>query len=273
MDTGYVDVHCHLTEAAYAFDLPEVIARAAEKGVIRLVANGVGPDSNRRVLALQSQYPTVLAAMGMYPIQAVSRWLPADFPMEVERVEDPDAEIRFIAQAAQAGEIAAIGECGLDAHWLSESTFAEQERVFSALIEVAKQADLPVIVHSRKLEERTYKVLREVGPSKVVFHCWGGRVKRAVEIAEKHGWCFSIPANARRNGAFEKMLRILPEEALLTETDSPYLPPLPGARNEPQNVVDTVAFLATLRNIPVEVARDRVWRNFCRVFSQVTYGA
>ena len=267
MHSAYVDVHCHLTESAYELDLAAVIERAASRGVTQLVVNGVDPASNRKILEMQQQYPTVRAAVGIYPIQAVSRHL-SQLPMPIEVLQDPDAEIRFIAEQAQAGTIVAIGECGLDAHWLGPETFAEQERVFLALVDVAKQQDLPVIVHSRKLEMRTYELLREANPGRVVFHCWGGRVKQAIEIAQLHpGWAFSIPANARRNGAFEKMLRELPETSLLTETDSPYLSPLPATRNEPQNVVDTIEFLAALRNWKVETAKDLVWRNFCRIFT------
>ena len=267
MHSEYVDVHCHLAESVYALDLAAVIERASSRGVTQLVVNGVDPASNRRILEMQSQYPTLRAALGIYPIQAVSRYLVAPLPFPVEVLQDPDAEIRFIAEQAQAGTIIAVGECGLDAYWLGPETYAEQERVFLALVEVAKQADLPVIVHSRKLEVRTYELLREVNPARVVFHCWGGRVKKAVEIATQHpGWAFSIPANARRNGAFEKMLRELPEEAILTETDSPYLAPLPATRNEPQNVVDTIEFLAALRNWKVETAKSLVWHNFCRIF-------
>ncbi len=268
MHSAYVDVHCHLTESAYELDLAAVIERARSRGVTQLVVNGVDPASNRQILQMQRQYPTVRAALGIYPIQAVSRYLSAPLPIAVEVLQDPDAEIRFIAEQAQAGTIAAIGECGLDAHWLGPDTFAEQERVFLALVDVAKQNKLPVIVHSRKMEVRTYELLRETNPERVVFHCWGGRVKKAVEIAQQHpGWAFSIPANARRNGAFEKMLCELPETSILTETDSPYLSPQPATRNEPQNVVDTIEFLAVLRHWKVETAKDLVWRNFCRIFA------
>src|SRR3989338_8741754 len=174
MHSASVDVHCHLTDSAYELDLAAVIQRAQVRGVTQLVVNGVDPVSNRQILQMQQQYPTVRAALGIYPIQAVSRHLTAPLPMPMEVLQDPDAEIRFIAEQAQAGRIVAVGECGLDAHWLGPETFSEQERVFLALVEVAKQHNLPVIVHSRKLEIRTYELLREANPLHVVFHCWGG---------------------------------------------------------------------------------------------------
>ena len=263
----YVDVHCHLTDPQYQSDLPAVIQRAEAAGVLHMVVNGLDPQSNRETLALQARFSSVRAALGIYPIHAVSRLLQNPLPFTFDVLEDPDAEIRFIAEMAAQNKITAIGECGLDGHWLTPDTYPEQERVFRALIHVAKTYDLPVIVHSRKLEQRTYEILKEENPPRVVFHCWGGKVKTAVMICEHHDWCFSIPANAERNGAFTKMLQLLPLHNILTETDSPYLAPTPKTRNEPQNVVKTIQFFAKIRTLSDPIAKETVWRNYCRIFS------
>src|SRR5690606_14371421 len=149
---------------------------------------------------------------------------------------DVDAEIAFIRSEAAKQSVFAIGECGLDGYWVKEETFAEQERVFEALIDIAVQNDLALIIHTRKREQRAVEILQHANVRKVNFHCFGGKTKLAQRCAEDHGWYFSIPANANRSEAFSKMLRSLPMDRILTETDAPYLSPDPGKRNGPANV-------------------------------------
>ena len=91
-------------------------------------------------------------------------------------------------------------------------------------------------------------------------------MKNALRWAEEDGWWFSVPGNARRSESFTKMLRELPPERILTETDAPYMSPVPGTRSEPAAVVGTVAYLAELRGWSEEEARDLVWRNYRALF-------
>jgi len=257
----YVDVHTHLTHRRFAGEVDATIGRARDAGLGAIVVNGLEPASNREILAMAERHDIVRPALGVYPVDAVCNQLPEDFELEVARF-DVDAEIAFIDAMAAAGRIAAVGECGLDGHWLAGSTFPEQERVFEALIDVAMRHRLPAIVHSRKRETRVAEILRHLGATHVDFHCYGGKAKSAIRWAHEDGWWFSIPANARRNEAFTKLLRELPPERVLTETDAPYLGPERGVRNEPANVVGTVAYLAELRGWDVDEARARVWANF-----------
>ncbi len=260
----YVDVHTHLTHDKFRADQAEVIARAKAAGLGAIVVNGLEPRSNREILAL-AQDPVIKAALGIYPIDAVNDRLPPDFPHPVERF-DVKAEIAFIRGEAMAGRIAAVGECGLDGYWLGEDTFKAQEAVFEELVDVAMKADLPVIIHTRKLEQRSIEILTALGAKKVNFHCFGGKVKLAQTAAETHGWYFSIPANATVNEAFRKMLRDLPLDRLLTETDAPYLPPVKGERNEPATVAGTVKIFAGLRGISEETAKAQIWANYLALF-------
>lgn len=262
--TLFVDVHAHLTHEAFAFDLEAVIARAQAAGLRAIVVNGLEPVSNRRILALAGQYPIIKPALGIYPIDAVNA-LVANLPFEVPRF-DVDVEIAFIRAQAAAGKLVAIGECGLDGHWVGETCFAEQERVFVALIEVAVTCDLPLIIHTRKREQRAMEILAHHGVTRVDFHCYGGRTKAAIRAAHDRGWWFSIPANARINEAFRKLLKELPLDRILTETDCPYLPPVRGNRNEPANVVDTVSLLAELRSLSPFEAASQVSANYDTLF-------
>jgi TatD DNase family protein len=261
----FVDVHMHLTHEQFNVDRNDVITRAKQAGIGAVIVNGLEPISNRQILALAAQEPMLKPALGIYPADAVAKLLTTEAHREI-RVFDVDAEIDWIA--SQASQIIAIGECGLDGHWLGPDTFAEQERVFHRLIDVAKSHDLPLIVHTRKLEERAMDIIRDHGITRIDFHCFGGKSKLAIRGAEQHGWSFSIPAHARRSGSFTKLLRELPPESILTETDAPYLPPEPGARNEPMNVAGTVAFLAELRSWTLEQAKEQVWKNYLTLFRQ-----
>ena len=261
-----IDVHTHLTHKKFETDRDQVIHRAIAAGLEAIVVNGLEPSSNREILAMAEQFPQIWPALGIYPIDAINHLLPADFEVRVSRF-DVQAEVQFIAEQAAAGKLVAIGECGLDAYWVGEETFADQEKVFEQLIEIAKQNNLPIIIHTRKLERRSTEILAHHKIEKVNFHCYGGRVKLARRVADEHGWYFSIPANARKNEAFTRMLQTLPEEQILTETDAPYLAPERGDRNEPANVKGTVEYLAELKGWDFDRAKELVWNNFKRLFA------
>ncbi len=257
----YVDVHTHLTHERFREDVPETVERARSAGLGAIVVNGLEPKSNRQILEMARRYDIVRPALGIYPVDAVCHMLPEDYELDVARF-DVDAEIEFVREQAAAGRLAAVGECGLDGHWLGEHTFAEQERVFESLVDISMQFALPVIIHTRKREVRAAEILKHLGARHVDFHCYGGKVKNALHWAREEGWWFSMPANARRSEAFTKLLRELPVECILTETDAPYQSPERGTRNEPANVVGTVSYLAELRGWTTEAACARVWSNF-----------
>ncbi len=260
----FVDVHTHLTHDRFHSDKDAVIERAISAGLGAIIVNGLEPESNRQILALAERYEIIQAALGIYPIEAINHLQP-ELPFPVSRFSVDD-EIDFIAEMAQENKLIAIGECGLDGYWVDPSTFAEQERVFIRLIEIAKAFQKPLIIHTRKLEKRSIEILKQHEVKDVNFHCYGGKVKLALQVAEEQQWHFSIPTNCRKNEAFTKMLLELPEHLILTETDAPYLAPEKGQRNEPSNVVQTIHYLAELRGWTVEKARETIWSNYQRLF-------
>ena len=262
----FIDVHTHLTHPQFKEDWRQVIANAEKAGLSHIVVNGLEPDSNAQILNMAEEFSIIQPALGIYPLDAVNHLLPEDLPFRVSRFS-VQSEIDRIAEHAASGRLFAIGECGLDGHWVGPDTFTEQERVFEQLIAIAMKHDLPLIIHTRKLERRAAEILRHHGIKKVNFHCFGGRSKWALEWAEKDGWWFSIPANARRNESFTKMLKSLPKEKILTETDAPFLGLERGKRSEPANVVETVRYLAELRNWSMEEAKNQVFANFAELFS------
>jgi TatD DNase family protein len=131
-------------------------------------------------------------------------------------------------------------------------------------VRIALDAGKPVVVHTRKRERRTMEILDEMGVSRVCWHCFGGKVNLARQIAERGHW-FSIPANARRSESFTRMLQTLPRERILLETDCPYLSPNREERNEPATVAGTAAYAAELWGVSAGEVTRLTAENFERL--------
>ncbi|MBI4956014.1 MAG: TatD family hydrolase [Myxococcales bacterium] len=266
---GLCDVHAHLTHPRLAPDLDAILGRARAAGVTTIVSNGLNPRDNRAVLALAARAPLVRPALGLYPVDAVMRQMRAEavpYPRdEGEEGEPPSAEeaVRFVAD--HLDEAFAVGEVGLDGHWVPERMWEAQERAFRSLVALALEADKPLIVHTRKRERRALEILREMGARRVDFHCFGGKVALAEEVA-RAGYWLSIPANARRNEAFSRMLDVVPRDKLLFETDCPYLSPERGTPSEPAHVALTLAYAAERWGIRVEAALTELEASFEALF-------
>lgn len=257
-----VDVHTHLTHQLFQDDLAKVIERAQSIGLGAILVNGLEPKSNRQIISLSELYPVIKVALGIYPIDAVAEMLPAGIDHRASAFSVAD-EIKWIDRECLGGKVTAIGECGLDGHFLPEEFDKPQEEVFRQLIRIANAHDLPVIVHSRKKEQRTAEILKEERVKRVNFHCFTGRSNWAKTWAEENeGWFFSIPSNAVRSESFQKLLKILPPDRLITETDAPYLAKEKNGRSEPADVALTVSLLAKIRAWSEDHARQQIWENY-----------
>lgn len=177
----YVDVHAHVVHEQFEGEERDLAERCLASGVRQVVVNGLNPPSNRKILQLCREFPQLYRpAIGVYPLDAAcnvideSSWT---HPFPPPERFDVDKEMDFIEAAAMEGQIVAIGECGLDRFYLTdEVSMAEQERVLRRLMRIAKAADLPIILHTRKAEERVFAMLQEEGVVKADFHCFGGKV-------------------------------------------------------------------------------------------------
>src|SRR5262245_1695666 len=262
---GLADVHAHLTHHRLAGGVEQVLARARAAGVTTVISNGLNPADNEAVLALARCHPAVRPAFGFYPVDAVLSELRAagrDYPRPGD-VTTPEAGIAWVR--AHVGEAIAVGEIGLDGHWVPEALWERQEAVFRAMVGIALDAGKPLIVHTRKRERRAFELLRELGATRVCWHCFGGKVSLARDIAA-HGHWLSIPANARRSESFTRMLEALPRDRVLLETDCPYLSPDRERASEPAAVAGTATYAAELWGVsPAEVAK-RTGENFARLF-------
>ena len=264
---GWPDIHAHLTHPRLWPDVDAVLARAQAAGVGCIVSNGLDPTDNEAVLALAERSPLVRPALGFYPVDAVMAAMQrdggADTPTRSREAVDPEAAIDYLE--ANIERAFAVGEIGLDGYWVPERFWPQQDAVFRRLVTLAIEADRPIIIHTRKREPRALEILRELAAPRVVWHCFGGKVKLARQIAEA-GHYLSIPANARRSQSFTRMLETLPRERLLLETDCPYLSPEPGERNEPANVAGTAAYAAELWHVDIAEVKTRIEANFEQLF-------
>ena len=262
---GLADVHAHLTHPKLLPDVDAVVARARANGLTTIVSNGLNPRDNEATLALAARHPIVKPGIGFYPVDAVLAEMVArgiDYPRDEEPVTTEEG-VRFVRDHVE--QAFAVGEIGLDGYWVPEDLWPKQEEALRALVRVALDADKPIIVHTRKRERRMLELLEELGARRVNWHCFGGKVALARQIAER-GHYLSIPANARRSESFTRMLQTLPRERLLLETDCPYLSPNREDRNEPAAVAGTAAYAAELWGTSVDEVTRITAENFARLF-------
>jgi TatD DNase family protein len=264
---GLFDVHAHLTHAEFAADLPAVLERARVAGLTRVISNGLNLEDNRAVLELAAREPIVRPALGLYPVDAVlpeMRAAGVDYPRDgIEH--GADETVALIREHVERA--IAVGEVGLDGYWVPETFWPRQDEVFRSLVRLALEFDKPLIVHSRKREPRALELLEELGAKRVLWHCFGSKLKLVQRLAGM-GHYVSIPANARRSESFTKMLKTLPRTQLLLETDCPYLAPVSGERNEPSRVVETLQYAAELWQMTPKQACAELEANYLRLFRE-----
>jgi TatD DNase family protein len=263
---GLFDVHAHLTHPKLAPRVDELLANARAAGVTSIISNGLNPEDNAATLALARRDPLVKPALGLYPVDAVlpeMRALGVDYPREAEVEYTAEQAVAYVREHVE--EAFAIGEIGLDGYWVPEPLWERQEQSFRALVSLAIEADKPIIIHTRKREKRALEILLELGARRVDWHCFGGKVKLARQIAEAGHW-LSIPANAQRSESFTRMLETLPRDKLLLETDCPYLGPDRDQDNEPANVRHTLGYAAKLWGTSEQAALEQLSGNFAALF-------
>jgi len=268
---GLFDVHAHLTHPRLHQDIDEVLERARAAGLTRVISNGLNLPDNQAVRELANRYSMVRPAFGLYPVDAV---LPEMHAAGIEYPREPDehsAEDVANWVRDHADEAIAVGEIGLDGHWVPETFWDRQEEVFRTMLKVAQDTELPVILHSRKRERRTFEILQELGVERADFHCFGSKVKLGLRIAAA-GYYLSIPSNVRRAENFTALLRKAPRDRLLLETDCPYLSPDRTAlpRNEPATVAGTAEFAAELWDEPAAFVLEQFEENYRRLFGEDT---
>jgi TatD DNase family protein len=244
-----IDTHAHLGGEE---DPAEVLRRAREAGVTRVIAVGSGIESCRTALQIAEREDGVFAALGIHPHQAGGE--------EAVRID----ELRELLASPRA---VAVGETGLD-HYRDYAPHDRQRELFAAQLALADELGKPVVIHSRAADADTVAEL-ELFSGTVVLHCFSS--PGLLDPALAHGWYVSFAGNVTYPNAYElrASARAVPAERLLVETDSPYLSPQPrrGRRNEPANVVHTLAALAEARGEDADELAERIDTNADAAFA------
>lgn len=245
----YIDVHCHIETYR---DIQGVVERAKKAGVGLIVNNSIDFKSMKKTLSLIDWFPEVRAAFGIYPIEA----------LKLDR-EEIDEVIEFIRK--NRNKIIAIGEVGIDLKWSSD--FEEQKEILLRFIKLAKELDLPLIIHSRKAEKEVIEILEENKCNKAVMHCFTGSINLTEKIIA-NGWMLSIPTNVIFSDVIQNIVKKVPVKNLLCETDSPYFHPFKGKRNEPCFVAESYKKIAEIKSLELEDVEEQIEQNFQKLFSQ-----
>ncbi len=253
--TPFLDSHAHLADPAFDADRDGVIERARSAGAIGIVCIGESIAAGERAAVLAGRHRGfVWFTAGVHPHDA------AEF--------DEPRDTAAIRDLAMRGSVA-IGECGLDYHY-DHSPRGMQRRAFAAQLAIARELDRPVVVHTREAEDDTRAMVVEAGAAGVrgVLHCFTGTAGLA-EAALSAGWYVSFSGIVTfKKWDGDGVIRLVPADRLLVESDSPYLAPVPnrGRRNEPAWVSLTVARVAAVRGVDPSTLGAETSGNAARLF-------
>jgi TatD DNase family protein len=244
-DFYLVDTHSHLYSEEFRSDIAEVLRRAESEGVEKIYLPAIDSNSANSMFELEKMYPgRCLAMMGLHPCYVKENYL---------------EELEFVKGWLQTRRFAAVGEIGLDYYW-DRNFDSQQMDAFSFQVDLALQFDLPVVIHSRDSMDASIKLIegKQDGKLRGIFHCFSGTYEQAVQIIDL-GFLLGIGGvlTYKKSGLSE-VVEKLPMEALVLETDAPYLTPVPfrGKRNESSYIRYVAARLAEIKRLPEEdVAR------------------
>lgn len=242
------DSHAHYDDARFRNDADAVLQDMARHGVEHIINVGCSVPSSRKSIALAEKYPFVYASVGIHPHDTDDA-VPQDLATLEELLRHP--------------KVKALGEIGLDYHYQPYSRMTQLE-YFTAQMELAQRADVPVIIHSREATQDLMDVLHRFPVRKLVCHCFSGSAETAAEIAAM-GYHLSFTgvitfSNARRS---HEAIRRVPRDRLMIETDCPYMAPEPhrGARCDSRMLKYTLAALAEIWGVSPEEAAEITARN------------
>lgn len=251
-----VDSHAHLDFKNFDRDRDEVFQRAEDYGLKLIINAGFNLTTTRQALPLSEKYPMLYVAAGIHPHDAANA---------------PEDYLKQLRELARHPKVVALGEIGLD-YYRDRSPRWQQWDVFSRQLGLARELNLPVIIHSREAHAETRALLEEEGIPAAggVMHCFSGDLELAEQMMELGLYIsFAGPVTYPRNDVLRQVAAAIPAERLLVETDAPFLPPAPwrGKRNEPAYTVFIVEKIAALRGTTAENLGKVCLENARRLFS------
>ena len=249
------DTHTHLYSDAFDEDRKEAIQEAIDNNIKRFFIPAIDSETTQAMYQLEKDFPeNIFLMMGLHPTHVK------------ENYED---ELNFVEQELDARKFYAVGEIGIDLHW-DKSTLEIQKDAFKRQIQLAKDRNLPIVIHCRKAFDEIFEVLESEKDDKLfgIFHCFTGNLKQAQQ-ALSYNMKLGIGGVATfKNGGIDKFLNQIPLDEIVLETDSPYLAPKPfrGKRNDPVYILKVAEKLAELYNMPIERIAEITTKNSKEVF-------
>lgn len=251
------DSHCHLDDEKFEEDRQAVINNIFSSGVTKLISAGYSLESSKRALELANTYSQI------YTVSGIS---PNDIPENVEKLQ---AEINEIEKIAKNEKVVGIGEIGLDYYWSKENKEL-QKSAFIKQIELANKLVLPIVIHTREAVMDTIEILKKYPVNKKgVFHCCPLNPELIKEALKLEFYIsFAGPITFKNSKNADEVIRLVPDERMLIETDSPYLSPEPnrGKRNDSSNVRYIAEKIANVKGYTLEEVAKITYDNTCRIF-------
>lgn len=251
-----IDVHAHYEDERYNEDREETLKRQFENGVEYIINAGAGVESSTGALAIANSHSNVYCTIGIHP----------EYVEDGENIDD----LKRLYVENSKDKIVAIGEIGLDYHYTKDFK-EEQKKLFKDQLEFAYEIGLPVQIHSRDASIDTVEVLENTDkkPDKIMFHCFDLNEQTAKYIKEK-GYKISVGGNItyKRTDTATRVIKEMPIENIMTETDSPYLAPIPhrGERNESLNIEYVIEKIAEIKELDKEYVADILYKNAIKFY-------
>ncbi len=249
-----IDTHAHLFWDSYKDDLEQVIEKAKEAGVGKIIVPGTSMESSKQAIELAKKYPGVVyAAVGVHPEETSSL-----------NLQNPIYNLqKMIAENRE--QVVAIGEIGIDLYTEElRGILSEQKKLFRAQCEIALEFDLPVIIHTRNSLAEALEVLDALPTMpRGQFHCFSHDEEGVKQVLSR-GFYLSFCGNIAWSKRVARLVPLVPMDKLLLETDSPFMKP--GERNEPSNVTITAQMIADLRGLSSKVLSEQTTHNAVKLF-------
>lgn len=254
------ETHAHYDDERFAEDRDTLLASLPERGIGRIINVGSTLVSTKETLAIAQNYPYVYAAVGVHPSE----------------IGDLNEEtFAWLKEQTRQEKTVAVGEIGLDYYWDKEPEVQKAQRYwFKRQMELAREETLPVIIHSRDAAEDTMRLMQEIHAEEIpgVIHCYSYSKEMALEFV-KMGYRIGVGGvvtfkNARK---LKETVEAVPMEAILLETDCPYMAPEPhrGMRNDSSNIPYVVNTIAKIKGISTDEVEQITWENAMRLFTRV----
>jgi len=254
--TSFVDSHCHINFPELYQNIDSILSKMSSNKVTHALCVSVTLDKLPDIFKIANTYAHIFASVGVHP--------------DYEDIEEPSVE--ELCRLAKENKVVAIGETGLD-YFRVQGDLTWQRDRFRTHIKAAIQSNLPLIIHTRNAAEDTLKIMQEEGANQVggVMHCFTESLNVALEAIKLNFYIsFSGIVTFKNATDLKEVVKAIPLDRMLIETDSPYLAPVPyrGKINDPSNVIHVAEEIAKLKNISVEEVGQITTQNFFKLFSK-----